>query len=97
LGSEGLAPRILDLSTGWRLLNSFTFRPFYPKGKSPSYPLARRLGRFQSQSGLGGEEKNSQPPPEFEPPVTQSSTAELSPFYPFLSNFYKNNSRSSGL
>jgi len=29
--------------------------------------LDRRLGRLQSHSGHGGEEKNSQPLPEIEP------------------------------
>jgi hypothetical protein len=42
---------------------SFTPRPLYPQGKIPWYPLDRRLGRPQSRSGRGGEEKNSQPPP----------------------------------
>jgi hypothetical protein len=37
-----------------------------PQGKSPWYPLDRRLGGPQSRSGRGGEEKNSQPPPEIE-------------------------------
>jgi hypothetical protein len=35
---------------------------FTPKGKSPCYPLNRRLGGPLSRSGRGGEEKNSQPP-----------------------------------
>jgi hypothetical protein len=35
----------------------------YLQGKSPWYPLDRRLGGPQSQSGHGGEEKNSQPLP----------------------------------
>jgi hypothetical protein len=39
----------------------------YPQGKSPWYPLDWRLGRPQSRSGRGGEEKNSQPPPGIEP------------------------------
>jgi hypothetical protein len=30
----------------------------YPQGKSPQYPLDRRLGGPQGQSGQGGEEKN---------------------------------------
>jgi len=38
-----------------------------PQGKSPWYPLNRRLGGTQSRSGHGGEEKNSQPPQEIEP------------------------------
>jgi len=35
---------------------SFTPRPLYPQGKSPWYPLDRRLGGPQSCSGHGGEE-----------------------------------------
>jgi hypothetical protein len=38
-----------------------------PFGKSPFYPLDRRVGGPQSRSGRGGEEKNSQPPPGIEP------------------------------
>jgi hypothetical protein len=37
---------------------SFTPRPFYPEGKSPWYPLDRRLGGPQSRSGHGGVEEN---------------------------------------
>jgi hypothetical protein len=33
--SEGIAPRILDLSTRLRRVVSFTTRPLYPQGKSP--------------------------------------------------------------
>jgi hypothetical protein len=58
---------------------------FYHQGKSPCYPLDRRLGGPQSRSGRGGEEKNSQRLPELEPsiiqPVEQRYTAELSRFY----------------
>jgi len=36
---------------------------FTPQGKSPWYPLDRRLGGPQSQSRCSGEEKNSQPLP----------------------------------
>jgi hypothetical protein len=32
-------------------------RPLYPRGKRPRYPLDRRLGGPQSQSGPRGEEK----------------------------------------
>jgi hypothetical protein len=32
-------------------------RPLYPQGKSPQYPLDRRLGGPQSPSGQRGEEK----------------------------------------
>jgi hypothetical protein len=36
----------------------------FPQGKTPWYPLDRRLGGPQSYSGHNGEEKNSQPPLE---------------------------------
>jgi hypothetical protein len=36
---------------------NFTPRTLYPRGKSPRYPLDRRLGGSQSRSGLFGEEK----------------------------------------
>jgi hypothetical protein len=50
---------------------SFTPRPLYPQGKSPWYPLERRLGGPQSRSGHdGGEEKNLEPPPGIEPQNT---------------------------
>jgi hypothetical protein len=42
-----------------------------PQGKNPWYPLDRRLGGLQSQSGSGGEEKNSQPLPGLESPIIQ--------------------------
>jgi hypothetical protein len=50
---------ILDLGTRW----SGSFRPqlLYPQGKSPRYPLDRRLGGPQSRSGRYGEEKNLAP------------------------------------
>jgi hypothetical protein len=63
---------------------NFTPRPIYPQGKSPWYPLDRRLGRPQNHSGHGGEEKNSQPQPQpvAEPriiqPVAQLYTTQLS-------------------
>jgi hypothetical protein len=46
---------------------SFTPQTLYPQGKSPCYPLDRRLGGLWSRSGGGGEEKNSQPLPGIEP------------------------------
>jgi hypothetical protein len=80
-GSGGVTQRILDLGTRWRWVVSFTLRPFCPHGKSPWYPLDRRLGGPQSRSAGGGEEKNSQPLPELEPPiirlVAQHYTTEL--------------------
>jgi hypothetical protein len=55
-----------DLGTRWRWVVSFRPRPLYHQGKSPCYPLDRRLGGLQSRSGCGVEEKNSQPPPGIE-------------------------------
>jgi len=51
-GSGSKSPSILDLGT--REV-SFTPRPLCPQGKSPSYPLDRRLGEPQSPSGHGGK------------------------------------------
>jgi len=36
-------PCILDLGTRWRWVVSFTIWPLYPQGRSPWYPLDRRL------------------------------------------------------
>jgi len=47
---------------------SFTPQLLYPQGKSPCYPLDRRLGGPQSLSAGGGEEKNSQTPPALDHP-----------------------------
>jgi hypothetical protein len=59
--SGGTVPPILNLGTRWRWVVSFTSRPLYPWGKSPRYPLDGTMGRPQSRSGCGGEEKNSRP------------------------------------
>jgi len=50
---------------------SFNPRQLCPQGKSPWYPLDRRLGETKSRSGRGGEEKNSQHLPGLEPPKEQ--------------------------
>jgi hypothetical protein len=57
----GIAPRILDLGTRRRWVFSFMSLPLYLQGKSPCYPLDRRLGGLQGRSGRSGVEKNSQP------------------------------------
>jgi hypothetical protein len=51
-GSRSMASCILHLDTTWWWVVSFTTRPLYPQGSSPCYPLDRRLGEPQSQSGL---------------------------------------------
>jgi hypothetical protein len=60
---------------------SFVPQPLYPQGKSPLYPLDRRLGGPQSRSGRRGKVKNSQPLPGIVPsiiqPVAQPYTTEL--------------------
>jgi hypothetical protein len=69
--SGGIAPRVLDLGTKCRWVASVTPRPRCPPGNSSWYPLDRKLDGPQSRSGRGGEEKNSQPLPGFEPPIIQ--------------------------
>jgi hypothetical protein len=49
-------------------------QPIYAQGKSPWYPLDRRLGEPQSRSGLDGEEKNSQLLPGLGIPIIQPVT-----------------------
>jgi hypothetical protein len=82
MGSEGIAPLIPDLGTRWRWVVNFTPRLLYSEGKSPWYPLDKRVGGPQSRSGSGGEEKNSQPLPGLEAliiqPEAQRYTTELS-------------------
>jgi hypothetical protein len=78
LGSGGIAPHILDLGTRWRWVFSFTPWLLYSQGKNPRYPLDRRLGGLQSQSGCNGKEKNSQPLLALEPLITQPIVIPLS-------------------
>jgi len=60
-GSGGIAPHIHDLGTKWRWVVSFTIRKLYPQGKSPWYPLDRKLCGPQNQSGHSCQERKSQP------------------------------------
>jgi len=39
-----IAPRILNLGTGWKWGVSFMPQPLYPRRKSPRYRLDRGLG-----------------------------------------------------
>jgi hypothetical protein len=66
-GVEVWLHSFFDLGTRWRRVIDLTLLPLYPQGKSPWYPLDRRLGGLQGRSGRCGEEKNSQPPPGMEP------------------------------
>jgi hypothetical protein len=70
----------LDLGTTWRWVVNFTPRPLYPRGKSPRYPLDRRLGGTQSRSGRFGEQnilwpcQDSNSDPSIVQPVAGSYT-----------------------
>jgi hypothetical protein len=46
-------------------------------GKDPRYSLDRRPGETQGRSGRGGEEKNSQSPPEIEPKNSDRPASSL--------------------
>jgi hypothetical protein len=50
----------------------------FTQGKSPRYPLDRRLGGPHSRSGHGIEDKNPQPPPGIEPRSSSPQPTELS-------------------
>jgi hypothetical protein len=58
VGEWRYSSTFLNLSTRWRWVVSFTPLPLYPRGKSPRYPLDRRLGEPQSRSGPCEQEKN---------------------------------------
>jgi hypothetical protein len=53
-------PRVLDPGTSWRWVVSFTPRPLYSLGKSPCYPLDRRLD--EPRTGLDDVEKRKMLP-----------------------------------
>jgi hypothetical protein len=57
---------------------SLTPRPVYTRGKSPRYPLDRRLGGPQNRSALYGEENNILPCREWNPDrLAHSLSAKL--------------------
>jgi len=57
-GCEGKAAPLLDVCTWWRWIICSAFHILYPWGKSLLYPLDKRLGEAQSQSGCDGIEKD---------------------------------------
>jgi hypothetical protein len=57
---------IIDLDTRWSVVR-VTPRLLYSRGKCPKYPLHRRLGGPQSQSGPCGVKKNLLSLPRIEP------------------------------
>jgi len=58
LGNGGVAPWILNLSSGWSLVVSFTPRPVYVRGKGTRYPFDGKPGGLQIRSGRGTGIKN---------------------------------------
>jgi len=60
-GVEILEPHILNLGTRWRWVVSFTPWPLYSLGKSPRYPLGRRLCGQQSPCSRVAKRKISAP------------------------------------
>jgi hypothetical protein len=56
---------------------SFTPLPPYHQGRSPWYPLDRKLDGLQSLSVRGGEERSPQPLSELEPSIIQLEALRL--------------------
>jgi hypothetical protein len=56
-GSRRIVPPIIDLTTRWRWVVSFT--SLYPRDKRRPYPSDRRVGGPRSRYECGGEEKIS--------------------------------------
>jgi len=56
-GSESIAPHILNLGTRWRWVVIFMPQPLYPWGKSPWYPLDRKLGGLGASLDMVVERK----------------------------------------
>jgi hypothetical protein len=96
-GSGGIDPHILNLGTRWRCLVSFTPRSLYPQGKSPWYPLDRRLDGPQSRSGRGGEEENSLRLPALEPPIIQTVAQRYTTELPQANGVQKTERNASAL
>jgi hypothetical protein len=77
IGERRYSLTFLHLGTRWGWVVSFTPLPLYPRGKSPRYPLDRKLGGPQSRSGRCGEEKNLALP-EIEPGPSSPQLYQLS-------------------
>jgi hypothetical protein len=71
LGSGSIATSISKLGTRLRSVITFTAQSLYLRGKSPHYPLSRRLSGPQSRSGRGEKRKKIPPPAENRIPVDQ--------------------------
>jgi len=67
--NEGIASRVLNIDTRWRLVVRFVPRPFKSQHKEqrPRTTLEWRLSGLQSRSRHGGKEKNDGPLPGIGP------------------------------
>jgi hypothetical protein len=75
-GSEYIDQHFLHLGTSWRWVVSFTSLPLYPRGKSPRYPLDRRLEGLQNRSGRRAEEKILNPIGTRIPPICRPAQSQ---------------------
>lgn len=72
-GSEGTAPRILNLGIRWKWAVSFTLRPLCAWGKSPPYPLPLiRTERWEVKNKISLTAENRTPICRSYSPVTWS-------------------------
>lgn len=63
-GSRRIAQFILNSGTTWSWLASFMPQLLYHRGRTPIYPLNRRMGGSQGRCGRWGEKKSLFPYPE---------------------------------
>jgi hypothetical protein len=77
LGSGRIAPFIIDLGTIWRWVVIFRPRPPYSQGKSPRYPLDRRMGGPHNRYGRSVKRKIPSLRRESNPdyPIVQPTTS----------------------
>jgi hypothetical protein len=84
--------------TSWKWVVRLTPQPLYPRGKSPRYPLDRRLGGPQSRSRRRGENcwpyRDSNSDPSVVQPVTSRYTDYTIPV-PHLQEYTGSNPRRS--
>jgi hypothetical protein len=77
--SGGTGPHILHLSTRWRWMVSFMTQLLYAQGKSPQYPLDRRLGG--PRASLDTMVKRKIPNPHWELNPRMPTVQPIASFY----------------
>jgi hypothetical protein len=77
MGEWRYSSSILHLGISWRWVDIFTHRQLYLRGKSPRYPLDRRLGGPQSRYGRCGVQKHFLPLPRLKPRPSNPSLYRL--------------------